>query len=125
MEQASTEYQKYLAKKQQIAALEAETKLLLQALLENQISEIKSKIKEFDIKPGQIFSASELSKSKGRTTKSMDQKIIQAKSSAKASTAVKYRGPNGETWSGGRGRKPAWIQKILDAGGAIEKYRSA
>lgn len=125
MEQASTEYQKYLAKKQQIAALEAETKLLLQALLETQISEIKSKIKEFDIKPDQLFSASELSKSKRRRTKSMDQKIMQANASEKAPAAIKYRGPNGETWSGGRGRKPAWIQKILDAGGDIEKYRSA
>ncbi|WP_299021197.1 MULTISPECIES: H-NS histone family protein [unclassified Tepidimonas] len=38
---------------------------------------------------------------------------------------VKYRGPNGETWSGGPGRKPAWVREILAAGGNIENYRVA
>jgi len=35
----------------------------------------------------------------------------------------KYRGPNGETWSGGPGRKPAWVRQILAEGGDIERYR--
>jgi len=35
----------------------------------------------------------------------------------------KYRGPNGETWSGGPGRKPAWVREIIAAGGDIERYR--
>lgn len=35
----------------------------------------------------------------------------------------KYRGPNGETWSGGPGRKPAWVRQILVAGDDIERYR--
>ena len=29
---------------------------------------------------------------------------------AEGKGTVKYRGPNGETWSGGRGRKPRWVQ---------------
>lgn len=35
---------------------------------------------------------------------------------------VKYRGPNGETWSGGRGRKPKWVQAALKAGKKIEDF---
>jgi len=36
---------------------------------------------------------------------------------------IKYRGPNGEVWTGGPGRKPAWVQRILADGGDIEQYR--
>lgn len=36
--------------------------------------------------------------------------------------AVKYRGPNGETWGGGRGRKPKWIQEALSAGKRLEDF---
>lgn len=38
---------------------------------------------------------------------------------------IKYRGPDGEPWSGGPGRKPDWVRKILAAGGDIEQYRVA
>jgi DNA-binding protein H-NS len=38
------------------------------------------------------------------------------------SKTVKYRGPNGETWGGGRGRKPRWIQEALKAGKKIEDF---
>lgn len=41
---------------------------------------------------------------------------------AKGKSAVKYRGPNGETWSGGRGRKPRWVQEALKAGKKIEDF---
>lgn len=36
---------------------------------------------------------------------------------------ILYRGPNGETWSGGPGRKPGWINSILAAGGGLDGYR--
>jgi DNA-binding protein H-NS len=35
---------------------------------------------------------------------------------------VKYRGPNGETWGGGRGRKPRWVQEALKACKEIEDF---
>jgi len=53
---------------------------------------------------------------------SMGEKIANA-TKAKEPAEAKYRGPNGETWGGGRGRKPAWVQAILDAGGNIEKFK--
>src|SRR5579864_2019609 len=33
--------------------------------------------------------------------------------------AAKYRGPTGETWSGGRGRKPRWVTEALAAGKSL------
>ena len=36
--------------------------------------------------------------------------------------APKYRGPNGETWSGGRGRKPRWVTEALAAGKKLEQF---
>ena len=47
---------------------------------------------------------------------------VQARSKATAKSAVKYRGPNGETWSGGRGRKPQWVTKALNEGRNLEDF---
>lgn len=35
--------------------------------------------------------------------------------------APKYRGPNGETWSG-RGRQPNWLSALVESGHTIEEY---
>ena len=40
----------------------------------------------------------------------------------KNASAIKYRGPNGETWSGGRGRKPQWVQQALKEGRRLEEF---
>ena len=34
-----------------------------------------------------------------------------------------YQDEHGNTWSGGRGRRPAWVLDIIEAGGNIEDYR--
>jgi DNA-binding protein H-NS len=39
-----------------------------------------------------------------------------------AKSAAKYRGPNGETWSGGRGRKPQWVTQALKEGRNLEDF---
>jgi DNA-binding protein H-NS len=39
-----------------------------------------------------------------------------------AKAPVKYRGPNGEGWSGGRGRKPRWVTEALAKGKKIEDF---
>lgn len=48
----------------------------------------------------------------------------QQKNAAKQKQVVpaKFRGPNGETWSG-RGRLPGWLAVIESQGGAREKFR--
>lgn len=40
---------------------------------------------------------------------------------SQSSSPIKYRGPNGETWVGGRGRKPDWILAALEEGKDIDK----
>jgi DNA-binding protein H-NS len=45
-----------------------------------------------------------------------------ARKSARNKSKVKYRDGQGNTWSGGRGRKPDWVKAILAAGQDIEKY---
>ncbi|MEJ8825223.1 H-NS histone family protein [Variovorax humicola] len=39
-----------------------------------------------------------------------------------AKAAVKYRGPNGEGWSGGRGRKPRWVTEALASGKSLSDF---
>lgn len=36
---------------------------------------------------------------------------------------AKYKGPAGQLWSGGRGRKPEWVYEILKSGGNLESFR--
>lgn len=35
---------------------------------------------------------------------------------------AKYRGPNGELWSGGRGRKPAWVAAAAASGKPLSDF---
>lgn len=37
-------------------------------------------------------------------------------------TRIKYRGPEGQGWVGGRGRKPDWILAALKAGKDIKQF---
>lgn len=46
-----------------------------------------------------------------------------AKKASKSKAAAKYRGPNGELWAGGPGRKPEWVRAVLADGKSIEDYR--
>ena len=41
----------------------------------------------------------------------------------KEKPAPKYTDGQGNYWAGGRGRKPEWVQNILNNGGDIEAYR--
>ena len=45
-----------------------------------------------------------------------------AVSAPAAKPAVKYRSPTGETWSGGRGRKPRWVNEALAAGKSLSEF---
>ena len=37
-------------------------------------------------------------------------------------SVAKYRSPTGETWSGGRGRKPRWVTEALAAGKSLSDF---
>ena len=42
--------------------------------------------------------------------------------SASPKPVAKYRSPTGETWSGGRGRKPRWVVEALAAGKSLSDF---
>ena len=42
---------------------------------------------------------------------------------AKSASVAKYRGPNGELWAGGPGRKPEWVRNAMAEGKNIEDFR--
>jgi DNA-binding protein H-NS len=76
------------------------------------IADIKQKIASFGLTAQDLG----LSASAGGTRKKA------GGSSAKKVGVVKYRGPNGETWSGGRGRKPQWVVNALAAGKSLDEF---
>jgi DNA-binding protein H-NS len=42
---------------------------------------------------------------------------------SKSKAPAKYKGPNGELWAGGPGRKPEWVRAALASGQNIESFR--
>ena len=102
--------------------------------LQKQASEIKSR--EFAKTVGEIrakmqafgITLKDLQPSKGRGKAKVVKTTAKTKSPAKASkkkaagtVAAKFRGPNGETWSG-RGLMPRWLAALVAQGRAKEDF---
>ncbi|NUO73154.1 MAG: H-NS histone family protein [Frateuria sp.] len=103
----------YLELKEQAEKLLAQAEQLRRQETEDAIADIKAKIKAYGLTAEDLgLSVS----SSGRT------RAPRRSSSAKAATPAKYRGPNGETWSGGRGRKPQWVVEALANGRKLEDF---
>jgi len=96
---------------EQIAQLRQQAEALRNQERAGVIEEIRKKIAEYGI------SASDL-KLTGRAVAAGRR----AGSSPAARGAAKYRGPTGETWSGGRGRKPRWVTEALAAGKSLSDF---
>lgn len=90
------------------------------------IADIKEKIKTYGISAAELglvkrTRAAAAEKPAEKVTKA--KKTTKAKSTAKKKApVVKYQGPNGETWAGGRGKRPNWVNEILAAGGDMDDY---
>ena len=93
----------YLELKQKAEKLMAEAEQMRQKEIDDVIAEIRQKMKEHGLTARDIGGA-------GR------------KRAGGSKAAVKYRGPNGETWSGGRGRKPRWVTEALAKGKKLEDF---
>ena len=91
---------------EQIAQLRKQAEALRNEERASVVEEVRKKIAEYGI------SASDL-KLSTRTGSA-------GKRASKA--AAKYRGPAGETWSGGRGRKPRWVTEALAAGKSLSDF---
>jgi DNA-binding protein H-NS len=96
----------YLELKQKAEKLMAEAEQMRQKEIDDVIAEIREKMKAYGLTAKDIGGSGA-----GRK-----------RSSGAAAKTVKYRGPNGETWSGGRGRKPRWVTEALAKGKKIEDF---
>lgn len=101
----------YLELKEQAEKLLAEAERMREQEIADAISDIKRKIEIYGLTAADLGFARSGPGAGGTRSKS-----------AKAPAAVKYRGPNGETWSGGRGRKPQWVQQVLQQGRSLEEF---
>lgn len=94
---------------EQIAQLRRQAEELRNQERAGVIEEVRKKIAEYGLTASDLKLAARSSK---RSTP--------AASAPKA--AAKYRSPTGETWSGGRGRKPRWITEALAAGKSLSDF---
>lgn len=76
--------------------------------LSSAIADIKAKMKQYGITVADLGGASGGAKKPAKT---------------KSKAAAKYKGPNGELWAGGPGRKPEWVRAVLASGKSIESFR--
>lgn len=97
----------YSELKAQAEALLAQAEQVRKQELSSVVQEIKAKMKEYGLTLADLGGA-------GTTVK----KPAKSKSDAPA----KYRGPNGELWAGGLGRKPAWVRTVLAQGQSLDDF---
>lgn len=95
------------------------------AELTRQAEEIKSKQKQ-----GVIAEIKEKIALYGLTARDLGLDISSQPLRGSRSSEVKrskaepmYQDVQGNTWSGSRGRRPAWVLRIMEEGGNIEDYR--
>lgn len=93
----------YLELKQKAEKLMAEAEQVRHKEIEDVIAEIRERMKAYGLTAQDIGGGAR-------------------KRTGGAKAAVKYRGPNGETWSGGRGRKPRWVTEALSKGKKLEDF---
>ena len=95
----------YLELKQKAEKLMAEAEEMRQKEIDDVVAEIRDKMKTY-----------------GLTAKDIGGAPGRKRASSGTPKAAKYRGPNGETWSGGRGRKPRWVTEALAKGKKLEDF---
>ena len=91
----------------QAQALMAQAEEARKSELASTIADIKAKMKQFGITVADLGGASG------------GKKPAKSKSTAVA----KFRGPQGELWAGGPGRKHEWVRAVLASGKSIEDFR--
>ncbi|MBO9644187.1 MULTISPECIES: H-NS family nucleoid-associated regulatory protein [Pseudacidovorax] len=99
---------------QEIAELRRQAEELRSHERAGVIEELRKKIAEYGITAADL-------KLNGRGAATGAKRSVSA-APAKAAAVVKYRSPTGETWSGGRGRKPRWVTEALAAGKSLDEF---
>jgi DNA-binding protein H-NS len=100
----------YLELKEQAERLMAEAERVREQEIAEAIADIRKKIEVYGMTAAELgLARAPAGPGAGRVR-------------AAKTAAVKYRGPNGEAWSGGRGRKPRWVVEALKQGRNIEDF---
>ena len=89
----------------QAQALMAQAEQARKAEMASVVADIKAKMKAYGITAADLGGSSS------------------GKKSSKSAAPAKFKGPNGELWAGGPGRKPEWVRTLLAAGKSVEDYR--
>ncbi len=89
----------------------------------NTVQDILAKMRAFGITVKDLQGAKPAKAAKGARGKKADVPIKPTKVSKRAGVVVaaKYRGPNGETWSG-RGLTPKWLATLIAQGQTKESF---
>ena len=98
----------YAELKAQADALNAQAEIARKQEIAEVVQRIKADMKEYGITVLDIGGHVITGKSKAAKTKS--------------TAPAKYRGPNGELWAGGLGRRPEWVRNVLAGGGTLDAY---
>jgi DNA-binding protein H-NS len=98
----------YIELKQQAQALLDEAEIVRKQEITEVVQSIKAQMKEYGLTVTDL----------GLLASTGQRKVAKSKSTAPA----KYRGPNGELWAGGLGRKPEWVRAVLAEGKNIEDF---
>jgi DNA-binding protein H-NS len=104
----------YLELKQRAEKLMQEAEEMRQKEIDEVIADIKEKMKSYGLSAQDLG----LTGTGGAGAAGPRRRTAAGKSQG----AVKYRGPNGETWSGGRGRKPGWVTQALKEGKNLDEF---
>jgi DNA-binding protein H-NS len=99
----------YLELKQQAEKLLAEAEKIREQEIADAIADVKEKIRQYGLTAEDLGLARAAGPGRSARSKS-------------AGGVVKYRGPNGETWGGGRGRKPQWVTQALKEGKSLDEF---
>jgi len=96
----------YLELKEQAERLLAQAEEMREKEIAEAIAEIKEKVRLYGLTAEDLGFA----------------RATGGKGRGKQAGTIKYRGPNGETWAGGPGRKPQWVQQALKDGRKLEEF---
>jgi DNA-binding protein H-NS len=104
----------------QIASLQKQADEIRAKEFQATIVEIRQKMQAFGITVKDLQSTKAKPGRKAKTNGAKPPKAVKVKKATSA-VAAKYKGPNGETWSG-RGLTPKWLASLLALGGTKEQY---
>jgi DNA-binding protein H-NS len=107
----------------QIQALQTQANQIRAKEFDSTIREIHEKMRAFGItiKDLQSFKIGGVSRSKLKAVQESQKKAAKPQKQNRKAVAIKYRGPNGETWTG-RGLTPKWLAALVSQGLARESF---